>query len=143
MVVAQYYNILRFGRAGYTEIMKNILEVAQELAKGLESLGRFEILNKGEKLPIIAFKQKNVTEYSLLQLSHKLRERGWTVPAYYLPKNAEDIEIMRIVIRANFTYDMAAILVADIEKTCKFFEKGAKIGAKGKGAHVKDLANIC
>jgi glutamate decarboxylase len=130
MVVAQYYNILRFGRAGYTEIMKNILEVAQEL-------------DKGEKLPIIAFKQKNVTEYSLLQLSHKLRERGWTVPAYYLPKNAEDIEIMRIVIRANFTYDMAAILVADIEKTCKFFEKGAKIGAKGKGAHVKDLANIC
>ncbi len=143
MVVAQYYNILRFGRAGYTEIMENILEVAQELAKGLESLGRFEILNKGEKLPIIAFKQKNVTEYSLLQLSHKLRERGWTVPAYYLPKNAEDIEIMRIVIRANFTSDMAAILVADIEKTCKLFEKGAKIGAKVKGTPVKDSANIC
>ena len=143
MVVAQYYNILRFGRAGYTEIMENILEVAQELAKGLESLGRFEMLNKGEKLPIITFKQKKVTEYSLLQLSHKLRERGWTVPAYNLPKNAEDVEIMRIVIRANFTSDMAAILVDDIEKTCEFFEKGTKLGAKGKGTPVKDLANIC
>jgi len=143
MVVAQYYNILRFGRAGFTEIMENILEVFRDLAKRLERLDRFEILNKGEQLPIIAFKQKKVTEYSLLHLSHKLRERGWTVPAYNLPKNAEDVEIMRIVIRANFTSDMTTILVEDIEKTCKFFETGAKLGAKGKGTHLKDFGNIC
>jgi glutamate decarboxylase len=84
-----------------------------------------------------------VTEYSLLNLSHKLRERGWTVPAYHLPKNAEDVEIMRIVIRANFTSDMASILVDDIEKTCKFFETGAKFEVKGTGTPIKDLANIC
>jgi glutamate decarboxylase len=143
MIVAQYYNILRFGRAGYINIMENILEVSQDLAKRLERLGRFEILNKGEHLPIIAFKQKKVTEYSLLHLSHKLRERGWIVPAYHLPKDAEDVEIMRIVIRANFTSDMTTILVEDIEKTCKFFETGAKLGAKGKGTHLKDCANIC
>ena len=91
--------------------MKNILDVSQDLAERLERLGRFEMLNKGEKLPIIAFRQKKETEYSLLQLSHKLREKGWIVPAYSLPKNAEDVEIMRIVIRENFTSDMATILV--------------------------------
>ena len=106
MVVAQYYNILRFGRAGYTGIMKNILEVSQDLAERVDRLGRFEMLNKGERLPIIAFKQKEETGYSLQQLSYKLREKGWIVPAYCLPENAADIEIMRIVVRENFTLDM-------------------------------------
>ena len=106
MVVAQYYNILRFGRAGYTGIMKNILEVSQDLAERVDRLGRFEMLNKGERLPIIAFKQKKETGYSLQQLSYKLREKGWIVPAYCLPENAADIEIMRIVVRENFTSDM-------------------------------------
>lgn len=126
MVVAQYYNILRFGRAGYTGIMKNILEVSKNLAEKLNKLGRFEMINRGERLPIIAFRQKEETEYSLLQLSHKLKEKGWIVPAYHLPKNAEDIEIMRIVIRENFTQDMASILVEDIEKACQILETETK-----------------
>jgi len=143
MAVAQYYNILRFGRAGYSRIMKNILDVSRDLAKKLDKLGRFEMLNKGKRLPIIAFRQKKETGYSLLQLSHKLRERGWIVPAYCLPKNAEDVEIMRIVVRENFTSDMAAILVDDIEKACQFFEKGAKSGAIKTCPPEKDLAHIC
>jgi glutamate decarboxylase len=143
MVVAQFYNILRFGRAGYTGIMKDILDVSRDLAEKLERLGRFEMLNKGERLPIIAFKQKKETEYSLQQLSHKLREKGWIVPAYYLPKNAEDIEIMRIVVRENFTSDMAAIIVDDIEKACQFLEKGAEPGMKGTCPSGKCQGRIC
>jgi len=143
MLVAQYYNILRFGRAGYTGIMKNILKVAQNLAEILDRLGRFEMLNKGEKLPIIAFRQKKETGYSLLQISFKLREKGWIVPAYCLPKNAEDIEIMRIVIRENFTLDMATILADDIDKACQFLEQAAKLGATKIVSTEKDLAKIC
>ncbi len=143
MVVAQYYNILRFGRAGYTGIMKNILKVSRDLAEELDRLGRFEMLNIGERLPIIAFRQKKETEYSLLQLSHKLREKGWIVPAYSLPKNAEDIEIMRIVVRENFTLDMAAILVDDIEKACQFLENEAKLGAKEYRPPKTGLTKIC
>ena len=143
MVVAQYYNILRFGRAGYTGIMRNILDVSRDLAEKLDRLGRFEMLNKGERLPIIAFKQKKETEYSLMQLSHKLREKGWIVPAYNLPENAEDIEIMRIVVRENFTSDMATIIVDDIEKACQFLEKGAKLEAKETCPHGKDSCHIC
>lgn len=135
MVVAQYYNILRFGRAGYTGIMKNILDVSQNLAEKLDNLGRFEMLNRGERLPIIAFIQKKETEYSLLQLSHKLKEKGWIVPAYHLPKNAENIEIMRIVIRENFTQDMTSILVDDIEKACQILETETK--TKKNVSHLK------
>lgn len=143
MVVAQYYNILRFGRAGYTGIMKNILDVSQNLAEKLNRLGRFEMLNGGERLPIIAFRKKKETEYSLLQLSHKLKEKGWIVPAYHLPKNAENIEIMRIVVRENFTQDMASILVCDIEKACQFLETEAKTGAKEHILPEKNQTKIC
>ena len=80
MLVAQYYNILRFGRAGYTEIMTNILEVSRTLAERLNRLDRFEMLNKGERLPIIAFMQKKETVYSLQQLSYKLRKKAGSFP---------------------------------------------------------------
>ncbi|HII79091.1 MAG TPA: glutamate decarboxylase [Methanosarcina sp.] len=143
MVVAQYYNILRFGRAGYTAIMKNILEVSRDLADRVERLGRFEMLNKGERLPIIAFRQIKENGYSLQQLSYKLREKGWIVPAYCLPKNAENIEIMRIVVRENFTSDMSAILVNDLENACQFFETGTQPGAKKPCPPEKYLARIC
>ena len=77
------------------------------------------------------------------QLSHKLREKGWIVPAYYLPKNAEDIEIMRIVVRENFTSDMAAILVDDIERACQFLEKAAKPEGKETLNFGKNMGKIC
>ncbi|AKB18368.1 MULTISPECIES: glutamate decarboxylase [unclassified Methanosarcina] len=143
MVAAQYYNFLRFGRAGYTGIMKKILDVSQDLAKKVDSLGRFEMLNKGERLPIIAFRQKEETGYSLLQLSHKLRERGWIVPAYCLPENAADIEIMRIVVRENFTPDMATIIVEDLEKACQFLENGTESGIEKPCPSEKGMAHIC
>ncbi len=143
MVVAQYYNILRFGRAGYTGIMNNILDVSRDLAEKVERLDRFEMLNKGERLPIIAFRQKKESGYSLQQLSYKLREKGWIVPAYCLPKNAENIEIMRIVVRENFTSDMSAILVNDLENACQFFETGTQPGAKKPCPPEKYLARIC
>jgi glutamate decarboxylase len=101
------------------------------------------MLNKGERLPIIAFMQKKETEYSLQQLSYKLKEKGWIVPAYCLPKNAEDIEIMRIVVRENFTSDMAALLVDDIEKACQFLENREKLGAKETFPPEKGPTKIC
>jgi glutamate decarboxylase len=79
----------------------------------------------------------------LSQLSYRLREKGWIVPAYCLPKNAENIEIMRIVIRENFTSDMAAILIDDIENACQFLENGAKIGEKEYCPSKKDTAHLC
>jgi hypothetical protein len=48
-------------------------------------------------------------------LSAKLRERGWIVPAYTLPPNADGITIMRVV-RQNFSRDMADLFVEDVKK---------------------------
>jgi glutamate decarboxylase len=38
MVLAQYYNFVRYGRAGYTYIMKNMQENARVLAEKLEEI---------------------------------------------------------------------------------------------------------
>ena len=43
-----------------------------------------------------------------------LRERGWIVPAYTLPPNAEHITVLRMVIKENFSRDMVDMLAHDI-----------------------------
>ena len=50
---------------------------------------------------------------------------------------------MRIVVRENFTSDIATILVEDIEKACQFLETEAKLEVKENFQHEKSRTNIC
>ena len=68
-------------------------------------------------LPIVAFRLKKSPGFTPFQLSQKLRERGWMLPAYKLPENAESITALRIVVKENFSKDMAEILANDIINT--------------------------
>jgi glutamate decarboxylase len=47
-------------------------------------------------------------------LSRRLRERGWIVPAYTLPPNADHITVLRMVIKENVSRDMVELLAADV-----------------------------
>ncbi len=127
MILAQYYNLLRLGRKGYARIATNVLENARYVAEQLADSGRFEVLNTADLLPIVTVKLKEDAKYTVFDLSHKLRERGWIVPAYTLPPNAEDIAIMRVVVKENFGRDLADIFVADVANVCEVLE-----GAKGE-----------
>ena len=113
-IIAQYYNFLRLGRTGYTRIMTNIVENAKYLSDKILSTEHFETLNPTQLLPVVAVKLKHKENFTLYDLSDKLRERGWIIPAYSLPANAEDIVIMRIVVKENFSRDMIDILQNDI-----------------------------
>lgn len=66
---------------------------------------------------------KKRKKYSVFDLSTKVRERGWVISAYTMPPNAEEIAIMRIVVKENFSHDMAEILAKDILKACDILEK--------------------
>jgi glutamate decarboxylase len=57
-----------------------------------------------------------VTNWSVFHLSALLRSRGWQVPAYTLPANQEHRSVLRIVVRAGFSRDMADQLLADVER---------------------------
>ncbi|WP_393971745.1 glutamate decarboxylase [Oxyplasma meridianum] len=119
MIVAQYYNIMRLGREGYRSIVEKMMNNAHYLAGKIAKLTYFDILNDAEHIPVVTFKLHGNQDFDLFDLSYRLRERGWIVPAYSLPKNAEDTTIMRVVVRENFTADMIDLFVRDVENACK------------------------
>ena len=122
-VIAQYYNFLRLGREGYSQIMKSCVENAHFLGQKLAESGKFEMINDAKMLPIVAVSLKDENRsYSVFDLSSKLRERGWVIAAYTMPPNAEEIELLRIVVREHFSRDMAEILYQDIMNACAALE---------------------
>lgn len=126
-VLAQYYNFLRLGREGYTHIMNNCVSNAQYLSSKLKSSGKFEMINEAQMLPIVAVKLKDsIKEYTVYDLTAKLRERGWVIAAYTMPPNAQEVALVRIVVREHFSRDMADILFQDIENACTFLASPKK-----------------
>jgi len=116
-IVGQYYNFLRLGRSGYTRIMQALRENATWLSGKIAAMGPFELLSDGSAMPVFAFALKEGTGYSVFDISNRLRERGWQVPAYTMPANAQDLAVLRIVVREGFSRDMAGMLLTDLERT--------------------------
>lgn len=112
-IIAQYYNFIRLGMKGYKAVMENMLENARFLASKLDDTGKFDILDVEMMFPLVTAKLKNCN-FSVFHLSDKLRQKGWIVPAYTLPPNADDIEVIRMVVKESFSKDMADMLVADV-----------------------------
>jgi glutamate decarboxylase len=115
-VLLQYYNFLRLGHEGYERIVGNLMENAGELEKSLTASGRFELLNDARYLPVVVVRPTAENGgVDVFELSERLRERGWIVPAYTLPPNAESVAVLRMVVKENFSRDMADMLGEDIE----------------------------
>jgi len=92
------------------------------LSGGVGELGPFELVSDGSAIPVFAFKLKDdVNTYSVFDVSDKLREYGWQVPAYTMPDNATDIAVLRIVIRDGFNRDLAGMLLDDLRKAVEHF----------------------
>ena len=115
-IIAQYYNFIRLGMEGYTDIMKNMQENARYLASKLEATGKFKIINNRVIFPLVAVELQN-SEFNAFHLSEKLRQKGWIVPAYTLPPNANEIAVLRMVVKESFSKDMVEMLFEDIMKS--------------------------
>ncbi|CCK28448.1 Glutamate decarboxylase [Streptomyces davaonensis JCM 4913] len=116
-VVAQYYTFLRLGREGYRAVQQTARDVASGLAGRIEALGDFRLLTRGDQLPVFAFTTApDVTAYDVFDVSRRLREQGWLVPAYTFPPNREDLSVLRVVCRNGFSTDLAALLLEDLQR---------------------------
>jgi glutamate decarboxylase len=124
-IIAQYYNFIRLGFDGYKDIMEVMSGNAKYLAYELEETGKFEVINKDVYFPLVTVKLKDA-DFTVFQLSDKLREKGWIIPAYTLPKNADDIAVMRMVIKENFGRDMVDSLLNDIKESYNNLESKEK-----------------
>ena len=116
MIQAQMYNFLRLGRTGYTSIVRNMLANAAHLNEALAASGRFEILNPGLAEPVVTFKLADDPGFDVYHLSARLRENGWIVPAYSLPPDAEDVHLLRVVVRLDLSRLMIDLLLSDLDK---------------------------
>ncbi|MER5531072.1 glutamate decarboxylase [Streptomyces sp. NPDC002677] len=116
-VVAQYYTFLRLGRDGYRAVQQASRDVATGLAQRIEALGDFRLLTRGDELPVFAFTTADhVTTYDVFDVSRRLRESGWLVPAYTFPANREDLSVLRVVCRNGFSKDLAELFLEDLTR---------------------------
>ena len=49
-------------------------------------------------------------------------QRGWMVPAYTLPPNAEHVKIMRVLVKETLGHSLTVCLGQDIAEACKALE---------------------
>jgi glutamate decarboxylase len=123
-VVAQYYNFLRLGFEGYEAVQGYARDVATTLSAQIAGLGPFELLTRGDELPVFAFTLADgIDNYSVFDVSNALRERGWLLPAYTFPKNREDLAALRVVVKRGFGHDMANLLIDDIQRQLPKLQK--------------------
>ncbi|KUJ64952.1 hypothetical protein ACZ90_53265 [Streptomyces albus subsp. albus] len=67
-------------------------------------------------MPVFAFTTKDdVHAYDVFDVSRRLRERGWLVPAYTFPANRQDLSVLRVVCRNGFSSDLAELLIEDLK----------------------------
>jgi glutamate decarboxylase len=113
-VIGQYYNFVRLGRTGYTQIMRCLSTTARWLAEQLTAGQHFEVISDGSTIPVVSFRLAGDPGYTVFDVSHALRSFGWQVPAYTMPDNATDVAVLRIVVREGFSADLARALHDDI-----------------------------
>ena len=115
-VAAQYFNFLRLGFDGYRQVQQTCRDVARYAADAIGELGPFELVTDGSELPVFAFALKDPGgPYTVFDVSERLRENGWLVPAYTFPENRQDLAALRIVIRNGMSRDLADLLIADLK----------------------------
>jgi glutamate decarboxylase len=123
-IAAQYYNFLRLGFEGYRRVQQASRDVARFLADSIGAMDHFELITDGSELPVFAFTLKSdIDKYTVFDLSERLRDRGWLVPAYSFPENHQDLDALRVVVRNGFSRDLADLLVTDLQRHTQYFDQ--------------------
>ena len=115
-VVGQYYNFLRLGRSGYGQVMSCMAGTARWLSDQLRNSRHFEVISDGSAIPVVAFRLAGEFGYTEFDVSAGLRAFGWQVPAYTMPEGAENVSVLRVVVREGFSADLARSLYEDMAK---------------------------
>ena len=126
-ILGQYYNFIHLGFEGYKEIHSNSMAIAKYCHEQIGKMSCFK--NYSDRLvnPLFIWSlepeyEKNA-KWTLYDLQDKLMQHGWMVPAYSMPKNIEDMVVMRIVVRQGMSRDMADMLIGDIKNAVAELEK--------------------
>ena len=126
-ILAQYYNFLHLGEEGYREIHSNSMNIAEYCHDVIGKMSCFRNYSETLDNPLFIWyldpEYDKTAKWTLFDLQDKLMQRGWMVPAYTMPKNIEDMVVMRIVVRQGMSRDMADMLIGDIKDAVADLEK--------------------
>ena len=136
MVLAQYYNLVRTARRLHLHHEKHAGKCA-DACEQLQAMGRFELIGAGEEqLPLVAFRLAKDEAYNEFDIAWQLSaERGWMVPAYTLPPDAQDVTILRALVKQTASREHVDTLVRDIAGAC------TTLASKG-GAHPMERKKV-
>jgi glutamate decarboxylase len=126
MVLAQYYNFIRYGRAGYRDIMTTMQHNARLLSEKIMATGYFQLVGEhhNEQLPLVAFQLNGERDYDEFDIASQLAaERGWMVPAYSLPPKADHVTILRALVKETLGQSLVTTLAGDIADACAALDK--------------------
>lgn len=118
-VAMQYHAFLTLGKAGYRRVMLECLAtagfVADRLAGMPQTRQHFELVSNPDEMPVVAFRlQRTSGSLTLDALAEALKRKGWIVPVYRLPADVEEVEVMRVVVKPEFTRVQAKSFLRDL-----------------------------
>lgn len=122
-IVAQYYNFIHLGREGYTRVQQQTMDIARYLHSEIGGMAEFECYASELENPLFVWSLSEEyarrAKWTLFDLQDRLKQGGWMVPAYTMPKAIEKMVVMRVVVRREFSRDMADMLLSDIRQAVK------------------------
>ncbi|MET0127721.1 MAG: pyridoxal-dependent decarboxylase, partial [Solirubrobacterales bacterium] len=134
MVLAQYYNLIRLGHSGYTYVMDVMQSNARLLTDEIEKIGRFKVIGADEEqLPLVAFNLADPENepFDEFDIAFQVAaERGWMLPAYTMPPNAEKVKMLRALVKLNLSHALVSTLADDIHEACETLEKKGGVSEK-------------
>ena len=87
--------------------------------RGVQPVGDGE-----EQLPLVAFQLAEERSYDEFDIASQLAaERGWMVPAYTLPPNADHVKIMRALVKLTLGHTLTTTLANDLGEACATLAK--------------------
>jgi len=127
-IIAQYFEFVRLGHAGYAGIHGAAYANGQHLADALVRMGRFEMVHDADPttgIPAVTWKlpDGDDSKWSLLELADRLRTRGWQVPAYPLTGEMSTQLVQRALIRQEIDRDRIDVLIQDITDAVDFLDR--------------------
>lgn len=74
--------------------------------------------------------ERPISRLIAFDVSDRLRVRSWIVPAYTMPRDLEDVTVLRVVVREGLSRDLVDCVVDDLDRIIK--ELNATPSAPGR-----------
>lgn len=136
-VLAQYYQFIRLGHAGYSSAVRAMTKNREALADRLRQMDALTVYDDDNPtLPLLIAKTNDNEPFDSNDLVGELaRRRGWLVPAYQMPPNNENDRIMRMLVKFNQTRELVDALCEDFDASIKYLRKRGENKVQGPPVH--------